>query len=525
MRGHDNELIDILIMASQDKTTLAKENPHHLNSHDKHDRNLDHSIPLNKYIWSNSSESRELVNKLWNAGFTDLDPKPGAKGRRPFTPIKDQLRVILLNLYKMWHDDPNLCLGVAMSKSSYRSPRVKKGINLSALVIDLINRMHDQGYIKWYKGSESARRRTRIWPSPKLISHFEKAKIMVLDLFIHHGRECIILSQDSKSLDEDKKDSEGIAYDDNDRIIKMREELIAYNALLTRTHIDIGDLAEPRVIHKDGSTLMVDQLNKFVRRIFYRADWNLGGRFHGGWWQRLGSDYRSRIMINGESTVELDYSGMHVSLIYGLNQELPPTDPYTVPLIDETSSPAKQRKWIKSLVLQSLNATSIASTFQAFRSDQETGAPEKKFKNNKLSTLLEAFLDKNPIVKPFIGKDKGVELMALDGRITARVIKHFTSRNIPILTVHDSYIVPQQHSGALRAAMNEAAAEELKGFTIDITQDVIGIDHFNTFKAQEPTNADLHIQLLERLPKIERSKEYKSRYEAFCYWLNLNNSL
>jgi len=230
-------------------------------------------------------------------------------------------------------------------------------------------------------------------------------------------------------------------------------------------------------------------------------------------------------MINGESTVELDYSGMHVSLIYGLNQELPPTDPYTVPLIDETSSPAKQRKWIKSLVLQSLNATSIASTFQAFRSDQETGAPEKKFKNNKLSTLLEAFLDKNPIVKPFIGKDKGVELMALDGRITARVIKHFTSRNIPILTVHDSYIVPQQHSGALRAAMNEAAAEELKGFTIDITQDVIGIDHFNTFKAQEPTNADLHIQLLERLPKIERSKEYKSRYEAFCYWLNLNNSL
>ena len=490
-----------------------------MNSHDKNDRNLDHSIPLNKYIWSNSLETRKLVNKLWGAGFTYLDPKPGAGGKRPSTPIKDQFRVIILNLYKMWHDDPNLCIGVAMSKSSYGSPHVKKGIILSALVIDLINRLHEQGYIEWYKGSESARRTTRIWPTSKLIVQFEKAKIMTLDLSIHNDRECIILSQDSKSLDEDKKKSEGLPYKDDDRIIAMREELAAYNKLLKKTHIDIGDLVEPRVIHKDGSIVQVDQLNKFVRRIFYRANWNLGGRFHGGWWQRLDSDYRSRIMINGEPTVELDYSGMHVSLIYGLNQELPPKDPYTVPLIDETGSPAEQRKWIKSLVLQSLNAKSKASAFKAFRSDQEAGSPEKKFKDNKLNTLLEAFLDKNPIIKPFIGKDKGVELMAMDGRITASVIKHFTTRNIPILTVHDSYIVPQQHSGLLRTTMNEAAEEELKGFSIDITQDVFGIDQFNTFRAQEPNNTHLHKQLLEQLPKTVRSKEYESRYEAYCYWL------
>ena len=67
--------------------------------------------------------------------------------------------------------------------------------------------------------------------------------------------------------------------------------------------------------------------------------------------------------------------------------------------------------------------------------------------------------------------------------------------------------------------MNEAAEEELKGFSIDITQDVFGIDQFNTFRAQEPNNTHLHKQLLEQLPKTVRSKEYESRYEAYCYWL------
>lgn len=489
-----------------------------MNSHDKNDRNLDHSIPLNKYIWSDSLESKRLVNNLWDASFTDFNPKPGAGGKRPNTPVKDQFRVIILNLYKMWHDDPKLCLGVAMSKSSYGSTHVKKGIVLSALVIDLINRLHEQGYIEWYKGSESARRTTRIWPTSKLIVQFEKAKIMTLDLFIHNDRECIILSQDSNSLGEEKKKSEGLSYKDDDHIIAMREELAAYNKLLMKTHIDIGDLVEPRVIHKDGSIVQVDQLNKFVRRIFYRANWNLGGRFHGGWWQRLDSDYRSRIMINGEPTVELDYSGMHVSLIYGLSKELPPKDPYTVPLIDKNDSQDQQRKWIKSLVLQSLNAKSKVSAFKAFRSDQEAGSPEKKFKDHKLNTLIEAFIDKNPIVRPFIGKDKGVELMALDGRITASIMKHFTDKNIPILTVHDSFIVPHQHSGALRAVMNTAVKQELEGFTINVTQDVIGIDQYNSFKAQEPNNTYFHHQLSRNLPRTIQCDEYKNRYEAFCEW-------
>ena len=123
-------------------------------------------------------------------------------------------------------------------------------------------------------------------------------------------------------------------------------------------------------------------------------------------------------MLNGEPTVELDYSRMHVSLIYGLSKEQPPKDPYTVPLIDEKDSSDQQRKWIKSLVLQSLNAKSKA----------------------------------------------------------------------------------------------------LGGFTIDVTQDVIGIEQYNSFKAQEANNTYLHHQLSRSLPRTIQSDEYKNRYEAFCEW-------
>ena len=77
----------------------------------------------------------------------------------------------------------------------------------------------------------------------------------------------------------------------------MRTEMQKYNELLRKSFIDIGDLDEPiyRTMVWDKSKrdeeeriVRIDRFNKFVRRIFYRGNWQYGGTLHGGFWRQIG---------------------------------------------------------------------------------------------------------------------------------------------------------------------------------------------------------------------------------------------
>lgn len=167
-----------------------------------------------------------------------------------------------------------------------------------------------------------------------------------------------------------------------------------------------------------------------------------------------------------------------------------------------------------------INAKSRQEAFKAFRNKQETGSIEKKMKDKKLEELLNSFIKKNPEVEPYLGSDKGVELMAIDGRITAKIINHFTKRNIPILTIHDSYILDHEYSGELRTVMNKAIKEELGEYNINIKQDKIGIDQYRYFVGQVPNDTFMRTQLIKSLPQVNRIQEYNLRYEKFVNWLS-----
>jgi restriction system protein len=76
----------------------------------------------------------------------------------------------------------------------------------------------------------------------------------------------------------------------------MRKDLYAYNNLLRRTFIDIPFSPAKGVISRSGTKLIkIDWINKFVRRIFNNSSWNEGGRYYGGWWQRIPKEWREKI--------------------------------------------------------------------------------------------------------------------------------------------------------------------------------------------------------------------------------------
>ena len=168
-------------------------------------------------------------------------------------------------------------------------------------------------------------RASRIRPSLQLQEKFTKLSLSPLGIAHNYLQETVILTdyetdeEGNYTKSNGKKKRQYIDYDDIDFTKDIRRDLEAYNQLLRSTYVDIATLEEPFVVRtkKDGSTqrIKIDQSKKFVRRIFSRGDWNYNGRFYGGFWQQVGSEYRKNIYINDNPTVEVDYKGLHAAIL------------------------------------------------------------------------------------------------------------------------------------------------------------------------------------------------------------------
>ena len=494
------------------------------------DINRHHSRPLDVHRWSDNPEAKELSDTVWNQYFKEAFPPREGKGNKAKSEPKKQFKVLLLDLYVAWLDDPELSIGVGMSNNAYKKNARYNALHISAKIMVLINHAYLMGLIDKKTGSEQSGKTTRIRASSKLAEIFSKAELTVFDLTEEvPNQEVIILNK--KEYRDDKERTVQVDYKDTDfePIVEMRQQVQQYNALLWRTFIDIptGEescIEQPYWDKKVGAMkirrVKLTQDNKFVRRVFYRADWNLGGRFHGGWWQSIGEGWRKQIYINDEATVEVDYSGLHVNLLYGLKGIQPPLeDHYEVEHLLLDFSTKEQRKIVKGVVLNAINATTIKKAFQAYLTNQPSDSKIRKLKlkHSHLQLLLDAFIEKHPCIEDALGADKGVELMKVDGRITAKVINHFTKKNIPILSIHDSYVIQHEHSGQLRKVMNKTVAEELDGLEIKLDQEGVGIDQIQAFKNMDRTNT-LDYDFKD-ITSYKKTVGYEARLERHNKWL------
>ncbi|MDF3905198.1 hypothetical protein, partial [Paracoccus sp. AS002] len=262
--------------------------------------------------------------------------------------------------------------------------------------------------------------------------------------------------------------------------LRMRQVLTAYNGLLARTFIDIPTLEQPWVVRQDNRgkdiRVAVGPRHQFVRRIFSRGSWEMNGRFYGPWWQGLNSKLRSQIFINDTPTVEIDFKAMHIQILAAQQGvELPP-DPYELPPGQfPDTDPREQRGLVKQLVLTALNAKDTHSACLAFREGLEVGHPGKHLKNTTLQKTIDAFSEHVPALAGSLCSDVGIRLMFTDSQIMERVIDRCTFMGLPVLTVHDSAIVPYTHSRVLEATMIGAAVEVV-GREIPVEAKALGLD-------------------------------------------------
>jgi len=221
--------------------------------------------------------------------------------------------------------------------------------------------------------------------------------------------------------------------------------------------------------------VQIDHHHQFVRRIFSRGEWSSNGRFYGPWWQQIDKGLRSQIFINDTPTVEVDFRGLHVAILSAERGVAIEGDPYSlsVDLIDE--APQTQRNIVKKLVLTALNARSRKSAFGSFREGFPAGHVGRTLTDRELDRLLDAFTDKHPHLRDCLCADQGIRLMNLDGRIAEIVHRFFTRRGIPVLSVHDSFIIDYTRVWQLRGAM-AAASQDVVGKRLATEANGPGLD-------------------------------------------------
>ena len=454
-------------------------------------RNLNNSRPLDVHRWSDFPEVNEWVNNLWDTELSSyFDASHKNSGRKPKQTTKNMFKVLLLDVYVAWLDDHDMSVGVSRTHQDYKVGSRYNALFISDKIVEVLNACLEVGLLEQHLGSEASAKVTRVWASPRLIDYFKTAKFSEYLIGLTDDRECIILNQQDADGDPDespqrykkKRKAKPVEYEDTDSpiIIPARQILTQYNRLLHDTFIDLRSAEDPYVErqqfnkdkgHWETRQISLRQNNKFVRRIFYRGSWELGGRYHGGWWQQIPSELRHHIMINDEPTQEVDFSGFHIALSYALEGLVAPADPYRLKSVLNGLTAEQQRSDVKQLALTAINARHRTSAFNAFRANKNADNPTARpisYTNAMLDQLLEEFLEINRPIEQYVCTDKGVELMALDGRITTHIIEHFTDKNIPVLTIHDSYVIQMQYEMELISVMQEAGRREtgLKDFTV-----------------------------------------------------------
>ena len=429
-------------------------------------RDYQHSRPLDVHRWSDHPEVSALVNEVF-----DHFLKKQAKENK--TIKKKHLKLVLLDLYVAWLNDPELNIAVHMAQSAYSDGTVfNRGksryneLNIKVSTIDIVHRLRDAHLIGYKEGWQDAGGKgfvTRIWPTDKLIMMFEDAAFGYFDIGYSEGRETIILR------DENKND---IEYEDKTHIKQMRLRMQDYNKLLEKTFIDIQSVDKParielpekkkRKFKSKPVFVNITHHNKFVRRIFNNKSFSDGGRFYGGWWQRIDGNFRKDIRLNNSPTVEIDYSSLHVILAYaeaGIDYwQRTDKDPYDLP-VRGISNPEHCRSITKLCLLLSLNASDEKSLFRAVRSELNFMDYPYSFTDNVLSELLGSIKEYHSEIKHLICSGAGLRLMNIDSRICEYIITDFVETGTPVLTVHDSFIVPFGEEDRLNKLMKEAFTE------------------------------------------------------------------
>ena len=269
--------------------------------------------------------------------------------------------------------------------------------------------------------------------------------------------------------------TERLEYKDNDLTHVMRSNLRSINALLSQTDLDLHMTAEQvytlqvtSKFSKAADRTPTALSRKAIHRVFSSTDFDEGGRFYGAWWQNIGSWLRPAITINGEPTVECDFASLHPTMLYLERGLQILDDPYAGILETEQGQPP-----IDDPFRVSARAFAKVAFNAMVNAKAELGRPPQGLRPRDFGLtwreLSQRILEKHNAIADAFYTGQGLRLQHIDSQLAERVMLYFTSKDVPVLPVHDSFIIAAQHQQELVTVMNRVFGERFGGADIKVT--------------------------------------------------------
>lgn len=397
--------------------------------------------------WSEYPEVSAVVDEI----LAEVKALRSSENRRirNWAKTHKHLKVIIIELWSAHKISTNPYRSISKNKSDYQIESRYRKIHIKYdYFIGLINDLVKLNYLEQkigFRGNYLSYR-TRIKASNRLLSKILNPEYRLAEVISDRGYISIISRSpeahtETIILRNSAKDN--IDYLDTARTTEMRSNLALINNRIAETRItlDINDTQYEDLITKLSSERnkrpTIDFTSNQLHRVFNNSSFENGGRFYGGWWQHIPKEYRKYITINRKPTVELDYSGHHIRILYSMERLAPPDDPY-----DITNFPREDQK---QAILIMINADSEVSAIKAMSN--------QGIKKAKL--LVNAIKLRNEPIQHYFSSGIGISLMYQDSVLAEKVMLKMLDRGATVLPLHDSFIVRNSYESELEEIMSQ----------------------------------------------------------------------
>lgn len=371
-------------------------------------------------------------------------------------------------------------------------------------ILQIIDALEEADLIVTVAGRQDLGKVSRMWAADELLDRLEA--LTLRDIERIPPKDPVIMTRRIKRGN--RYVNEPTDYRDNAQTRRMRRFLYRYNSLLAETCIEIDLPAKAyRNLSKKALLLFIAKANgvrldrdaiklletlsrsdlKFLinerdilypipthtftgtislfsqglHRVFNRQSWKLGGRFYGSEVQILPKELRQFLTLNGEATIEPDFSAMHLRMLYherGLGD--PGGDLYDFGADRELNK-------LASLIVINCEPEhdEVRAIAAAFRDNEELRSKhgDEIMKHDFVRQLIADFKAAHPDIAQDFFSGCGLRLQNKDSMIMADILEYFADREVPAIPVHDSVIVPESLEEEAKMVMREMYRRHMNG--------------------------------------------------------------
>jgi hypothetical protein len=418
---------------------------------------LEHSNFIDLTIWSSDKNVNEAVSVIYDKICVHLGSSINNKNRSIY--IRN-LKVALLNLYVNYVKDPKLYIVFSRNRNhnwyklSFRYNKNK----VTYVITKVFDALVSSGLIDDYKKgffnrTTNSGRSSRIKANKDLIDILNDFNFKKISIF--RNLELIELRaakrtrvKNGKRIKEKK--GELLNYKDTDDISKMRNNLLKINTLLQNQSINLPQNIKEEMCN--NKNLTVNPSKDKLRRVFSNSSFNDGGRFYGHWVESLPKKYRKHLIINGQPVCEIDYNEFHIRLLYDHMGLKPPNSKDLYRVLGYLPT---KRKLLKKVLNAHICAKSNIQALKGVLKDIKDDDDLKNITYDEIKVFSKLLFKKHGKVITYLNSGYGTKLQRLDSDLTESIIFNLLNKGIPVIPIHDSFIVPKYEQKHLEAAMKE----------------------------------------------------------------------